>query len=57
MVVELEQLKQELQAFEEPLREVRDHFDLPGKEQRVEELERKLEEPDFWEDTEILRKS
>ena len=32
------------------------HFDLPAKEQRVEELERKMEEPDFWEDPEYSKK-
>ena len=55
-MVELEQLRLELQAYEGPLQEVRDHFDLPGKEKRVEELERKMEEPDFWEDTEGSQK-
>ena len=29
---------------------------MPGKEKRVEELERKMEEPDFWEDTEGSQK-
>lgn len=28
------------------------HFDLASKEKRVEELERKIEEPGFWEDSE-----
>nr|WP_317448884.1 peptide chain release factor 2 [uncultured Sellimonas sp.] len=55
-MVELEQLRLELQAFEEPLKEVRDSLDLPGKEKRVEELERKMEEPDFWENTEDSQK-
>ena len=32
------------------------HFDLPGKKQRVEELERKIEEPGFWDHAEESQK-
>ena len=32
------------------------HFDISGKEKRVEELERKLEEPGFWDDAEHSQK-
>ena len=28
------------------------HFDLANKEKRIEELERKMEEPGFWDDPE-----
>ena len=45
LVVELDQFKAELNAYEGPLVEVRIHFDLANKEQRIEELERKMEEP------------
>ncbi|MEE8835943.1 MAG: peptide chain release factor 2 [Eubacteriales bacterium] len=48
MVVELENMKQELKNYEQPLVEVRDSLDLAAKEQRIEELERRMEEPDFW---------
>ena len=29
------------------------HFDLAGKEQRIQELEREMEAPDFWNDPEV----
>ncbi len=47
-MVELDQFKAELNTWEEPLSEVRDSLNLDAKEQRIEELERKMEEPDFW---------
>ncbi len=47
-MVELDAFKAELKTFEEPLREIRNSLDLEMKEQRIEELERKMEEPDFW---------
>ncbi len=46
-VVELDQFKTTLNAYKHPLQEVRIHFDLANKEQRIQELERKMEEPDF----------
>jgi peptide chain release factor 2 len=51
-VVELDQFKTELNSYEEPLKEVRDSLDLELKEQKIEELERKMEEPGFWDDAE-----
>ncbi|HIX76250.1 MAG TPA: peptide chain release factor 2 [Candidatus Fusicatenibacter merdavium] len=47
-MVELDQFKSELSTFDEPLVEVGIHFDLANKERRIEELERRMEEPDFW---------
>ncbi|MDD7740905.1 MAG: peptide chain release factor 2 [Fusicatenibacter sp.] len=47
-MVELDQFKSELNTYDKPLVEVRDSLDLANKEQRIEELERKMEEPDFW---------
>ncbi|MBS4969154.1 MAG: peptide chain release factor 2 [Lachnospiraceae bacterium] len=47
-MVELDQFKSELNTFDEPLVEVRDSLDLANKERRIEELERRMEEPDFW---------
>ena len=32
------------------------HFDLAGKEKRIEELERKIEEPGFWDKTELSQR-
>jgi peptide chain release factor 2 len=52
LVVELDQFKTELNSYDEPLKEVRDSLDLALKEQRIEELERKMEEPGFWDEPE-----
>ncbi|MBQ2450600.1 MAG: peptide chain release factor 2 [Lachnospiraceae bacterium] len=49
-MVELDQMKQELQTYESPLAEVRDSLDLASKEKRIEELEREMEDPGFWDD-------
>ena len=51
-MVELDQFKTELNSYDEPLQEVRDSLDLALKEQRIEELERKMEEPGFWDEPE-----
>ena len=55
-MVELDQIKQELQTYEEPLREVKASLSLDHKKQRVEELEREMEAPDFWDDAERAQK-
>ena len=52
-MVELDNFKSQLQSYKAPLQEVRDHFDLAGKEQRIQELEREMEAPDFWNDPEV----
>ena len=56
MVVELENMKQEIRGYETPLSEIRDSLDLESKEQRIEELERKMEEPNFWDDADQAQK-
>ncbi len=55
-MVELDAFKTELGTYEQPLKEVRDSLDLAVKEQRIEELERKMEEPNFWDDPEKAQK-
>jgi len=47
-MVELDQMKIEVSAFEEPLKEVGDSLDLKNKARRIEELEREMEAPGFW---------
>ncbi|MCD7709307.1 MAG: peptide chain release factor 2, partial [Clostridiales bacterium] len=37
-------------AYKAPLQEVRDSLDLADKEQRIQEMEREMEAPDFWND-------
>ncbi|MGN0330272.1 MAG: peptide chain release factor 2 [Kineothrix sp.] len=49
-MVELDQMKAELQAYESPLAEVGIHFNLADKSRRIEELEREMEAPGFWDD-------
>ena len=51
-MVELDQFKAILNSYAKPLVEVRDSLDLANKEKRIEELERKMEEPDFWDNPE-----
>lgn len=51
-LVELDQFKAILNSYAKPLVEVRDSLDLANKEKRIEELERKMEEPDFWDNPE-----
>ena len=50
-MVELDQFKQDLAAARQnPLKEVRDSLDLTSKENRIAELEKNMEEPNFWDD-------
>ena len=51
-MVELDQFKTTINTYTEPLREVRDSLDLVNKEQRIQELEREMEAPNFWDDPE-----
>ena len=52
-VVELDQFKSILDSYDETI-SGSEGFTLTwlNKEQRIEELERKMEEPDFWDDPE-----
>ncbi|MCI5700510.1 MAG: peptide chain release factor 2 [Lachnospiraceae bacterium] len=47
-MVELDQFKTILNSYTEPLVEVRDSLNLADKEKRIQELEREMEVPDFW---------
>ncbi|MBE5981159.1 MAG: peptide chain release factor 2 [Paenibacillaceae bacterium] len=51
-MVELDQYKYELSSYEKPLVEVRDSLDLDNKLKRIDELDKSMEEPGFWEDPE-----
>ncbi|HCD43818.1 MAG TPA: peptide chain release factor 2 [Lachnoclostridium sp.] len=51
-MVELDQYKYELSTFEKPLVEVRDSLDLDNKLKRIDELDKSMEEPSFWDDPE-----
>ena len=47
-MVELDQMKIELQQYKAPLAEVRDSLDIPSKKKRMEELDMDMASPDFW---------
>ena len=49
-MLELEELKTKLNEYKAPLTEVRKSLDIEGKKNRIEELEKKMEAPDFWSD-------
>ena len=55
-MVELDGFKTRMNGYEEPLKEVRDSLDLENKEKRVEELEREMEAPGFWDNAERSQK-
>ncbi len=48
MIVELEQIKSELLGYEQTMHEVESSLDISNKEKKIEELEREMEAPDFW---------
>ncbi|MBR4138464.1 MAG: peptide chain release factor 2 [Lachnospiraceae bacterium] len=51
-MVELDQIKFTLSTYKEPLVELRDSLDLASKMQRIEELEREMEAPGYWDNPE-----
>ena len=55
-MIELDQIKQQLAACEEPLHEVKASLDLDSKLKRIEELEMEMEAPGFWDDPDYSNK-
>ncbi len=55
-MLELDELKARLKTFEEPMQQMRSSLDLDNKEKRIEELERTMAEPSFWENPENAAK-
>lgn len=51
-MLELDNLKVELESYRQPLKDLYKSLDLEAKENRIDELNRKMEEPDFWNDPE-----
>ncbi|MCQ2536575.1 MAG: peptide chain release factor 2 [Lachnospiraceae bacterium] len=49
-MVEYDQIKTKLATYEEPLKEVEGALDVEGKSRRIQELQRLMEEPGFWDD-------
>ena len=52
MIIELDQYKYELGQKEQVLRDLGASLDLDNKKKRIAELDRMMEEPDFWTDPE-----
>ncbi|MBQ2802799.1 MAG: peptide chain release factor 2 [Lachnospiraceae bacterium] len=55
-MVELDQMKTEIQTYETPLAEVRDSLDLTNKSKRIEEMEMEMEAPGFWDNPDSSNK-
>ena len=56
IMVELDNIRIELNTYKEPLIEIEAALDLENKKQKVQELERKMEEPNFWDNAEEAQK-
>ena len=55
-MLELEQLKQELQPYRNKLEEMGLHFDISGVKVKLKELEEKSSQSDFWDDMDEAQK-
>lgn len=55
-MIELDQMKMELQQYENPLDEVRDSLNLSAKENMIQEMEREIEAPEFWNNPDYANK-
>ena len=55
-MVELDQFKYTLSTYEKPLQEVRVALNLDAKMKKIDELDRTMEEPSFWEDADRAAK-
>ncbi|MDO4294540.1 MAG: peptide chain release factor 2 [bacterium] len=51
-MVELDQFKYTLSTYKKPLEEVKDSLDLESKLRKIDELDKSMEEPSFWNDAE-----
>ena len=55
-MVELDNFKTVLATYKNPLQEVKAALDLVNKQQKIQELEREMEAPDFWNDPSVSQK-
>ncbi len=55
-MVELDQFKYTLSTYEKPIQEVRGALNLDAKLRKIDELDKTMEEPSFWEDAERATK-
>lgn len=49
-MLEFDNLKTELNTYKQPLAEIRSALDCENKLNKIEEIERRMEEPNFWDD-------
>lgn len=52
-MIELDQLKQQLASYDSVLKELKSSLDMDNKANRIQELEREMEAPDFWNDANV----
>lgn len=55
-MIKLDEIKYRLTPYEKELDEIKDALDLQNKEERIIELERTMEAPDFWDDMDKAQK-
>ena len=55
-MVELDNFKSVLVTYKQPLVEMKGALDLVNKEQKIQELEREMEAPDFWNEPSVSQK-
>ena len=55
-MVELDNFKTQLATYKAPLMEVKAALDLVNKQQKIQELEREMEAPDFWNEPSVSQK-
>ena len=55
-MVELDNFKSVLGTYKQPLVEMKGALDLVNKEQKIQELEREMEAPDFWNEPSVSQK-
>lgn len=55
-MVELDNFKSVLATYKQPLVEMKGALDLVSKEQKIQELEREMEAPDFWNEPSVSQK-
>ena len=55
-MVELDNFKTVLATYKNPLQEVKAALDLINKQQKIQELEREMEAPDFWNNPSVSQK-
>ena len=55
-MVELDNFKTQLATYKSPLMEVKAALDLVNKQQKIQELEREMEAPDFWNEPSVSQK-